>query len=36
MRPKPCHSEQQTSLTETILWTISGVMILIDALVPQL
>lgn len=36
MWPKLCTSNTRTSLTETVLWTISGVMILLDALIPQL
>lgn len=36
MWPKPCDSNTRPSRTETLLWTISGVMILLDALIPQL
>ena len=36
MWPKFCRSNTQASLSETIMWTLSGVMILLDALIPQL
>ena len=36
MWPRPCNSNTRNTITETLLWTVSGIMILLDLALPQL